>query len=132
MRWRVNFMYDRIPYPGPFIFYPYASNAPYLSQRFSFLPVPPVYTRTWHRAQSPFVSEYVPAYYDDPSYWDVFPEWPPPVVHRPHPGYKLIDSFKTKDGQIDVNKMITTAGQLIGTVNQLAGTVKNISSLFKS
>ncbi len=79
--------------------------------------------------------------YHDPSRYPFYPPWPgefygmfgyPTFAPRPDPGAKLLEYFKTKDGQIDVNKLIKTAGQLIGTVNQLAGTVKNVSSLFKT
>lgn len=79
--------------------------------------------------------------YHDPSWYPFYPLWSaefsgmfgyPNFVPRPSPGPKLLEYFKTKDGQIDVNKLIKTAGQLIGTVNQLAGTVKNVSSLFKT
>lgn len=64
--------------------------------------------------------------------YPLFPQFHPPLIPAPYQRPRLIDAFKTKEGYLDINKMIKTAGQLIGTVNQLAGTMKNLSSLFKT
>lgn len=45
------------------------------------------------------------------------------------PGF--IDMFKNKDGTVDLNKMISTAGQLMGTLNQFSAFLKGVSSLIK-
>lgn len=57
-----------------------------------------------------------------------------PYAFPPRPGstFSLLESFKGKDGQIDFNKMISTAGQLMSIVNQVSGLVKGLAQLGKA
>jgi hypothetical protein len=50
---------------------------------------------------------------------------------RPNSQKGLVEYFLGKDGNVDIDKMISTAGQLMGTLNQFTGLVKGVSSLFK-
>lgn len=44
----------------------------------------------------------------------------------------IMQSFKSKDGSLDFNKMFSTAGQLMGTINQFTSLIKGVSQLFKA
>jgi len=62
----------------------------------------------------------------------VFPGVFPPVPGRP-PGFSLLlNSFKNKDGTIDFQKMVNTAGQMVNTLNQVTGLIKGFSQIFKA
>lgn len=141
---QVNNMYDSYHYrsPGPSLFIPYRSYPRDYGVPFYRESRLPVNGFDFYRQEIPnsffdnplpiiFAGPQKPGYPAQPPVYPIIYSYPTPVP-RPITGPKLIDSFKTKDGQLDVNKLITTAGQLIGTVNQLVGTVKNVSSLFKS
>jgi hypothetical protein len=39
--------------------------------------------------------------------------------------------FKNSDGTYDINKMMSTMGQMINTVNQVNGMLKGLISTFK-
>lgn len=43
----------------------------------------------------------------------------------------IINSFKSQDGSLDINKMIDTAGQMMNAVNQVSGLVKGFGGIFK-
>lgn len=54
------------------------------------------------------------------------------MVKRPPAGISsIMNSFKTQDGQFDLNKMIDTAGQMMNAVNQVSGLVKGLGGIFK-
>ncbi|PLS03589.1 hypothetical protein CVD27_14405 [Neobacillus cucumis] len=44
----------------------------------------------------------------------------------------LINSFKSQDGSVDINKMMNTAGQMMNAVNQVSSLVKGFGGIFKS
>ncbi|MCC3358368.1 YppG family protein [Bacillus sp. REN16] len=46
-------------------------------------------------------------------------------------GGGILNQFKKKDGTIDVNKMMDTAGQMVGAVNQVNSLVKGLTKTFK-
>jgi hypothetical protein len=58
---------------------------------------------------------------------------------KPAPNFKqqtsgfqtVISQFKKSDGQLDVNKMMDTAGQMMSAVNQMGGLFKGVTSMFK-
>lgn len=51
---------------------------------------------------------------------------------KPPSGMKsILNSFKTQDGNLDVNKMIDTAGQMVNAVSQVQGMVKGLGGIFK-
>lgn len=43
----------------------------------------------------------------------------------------VMNSFKKTDGNLDFNKMVDTAGQLMGTMNQLSSLFKGVTSFIK-
>ncbi|MFY4776025.1 YppG family protein [Metabacillus sp. RGM 3146] len=43
----------------------------------------------------------------------------------------VVSQFKKADGQMDFNKMVDTAGQMMSAVNQMSSLVKGVSSIFK-
>ncbi|MEI5907236.1 YppG family protein [Bacillus spongiae] len=42
----------------------------------------------------------------------------------------IMNSFKGKDGSLDLNKMVNTAGQMMGAMNQVSALVKGFGSIF--
>jgi hypothetical protein len=44
----------------------------------------------------------------------------------------FMNQFKGQDGNVDMKKMMDTAGQMMNTVNQLNGMVKGIAATFKA
>jgi hypothetical protein len=60
--------------------------------------------------------------------------YPKPV---PNPKYQaggistVMSQFKKPDGQMDFNKVMDTAGQMMGAVNQMSSLVKGVTSMFK-
>ncbi|MEH7418244.1 YppG family protein [Neobacillus drentensis] len=43
----------------------------------------------------------------------------------------LMNSFKSQDGSVDINKMMNTAGQMMNAVNQVSSLVKGFGGIFK-
>lgn len=50
---------------------------------------------------------------------------------QPKQMQSIMSQFKTSDGNLDINKMMNTAGQMMNAVNQLSGMVKGVSGIFK-
>ncbi|MEH7117136.1 YppG family protein [Neobacillus vireti] len=44
----------------------------------------------------------------------------------------LMNSFKSQDGSVDINKMVNTAGQMMNAVNQVSSLVKGFGGIFKT
>ncbi|RHW41288.1 hypothetical protein D1B31_10175 [Neobacillus notoginsengisoli] len=44
----------------------------------------------------------------------------------------VINSFKSQDGTIDINKMVNTAGQAINAVSQASALLKGLGGVFKA
>lgn len=56
----------------------------------------------------------------------------PGMSNRPPAGVNsIMNSFKKQDGNLDFNKMIDTAGQMMNAVNQVSGLVKGLGGIFK-
>lgn len=56
----------------------------------------------------------------------------PSLVNRPPSGVNsIMNSFKTQDGNLDLNKMLDTAGQMMNAVTQVSGLVKGLGGIFK-
>jgi hypothetical protein len=54
-------------------------------------------------------------------------------VHKPPSGFQsVMNSFKTQDGSLDINKMINTAGQMMNAVTQVSSMVKGLGGIFKA
>ncbi|WP_368086638.1 YppG family protein [Bacillus sp. cl95] len=47
-------------------------------------------------------------------------------------GKSILNSFKSQDGSVDLNKMMDTAGQMMNAVNQVSSLVKGLGSMFKA
>ncbi|MBM7654879.1 YppG family protein [Neobacillus cucumis] len=43
----------------------------------------------------------------------------------------LMNSFKSQDGSVDINKMVNTAGQMMNAVSQVSNLVKGFGGIFK-
>jgi hypothetical protein len=43
-----------------------------------------------------------------------------------------MNSFKNKDGNLDLNKMFDTAGQVMNTMNQMGSLFKGMTQMFKA
>ncbi|PLT28427.1 hypothetical protein CUU66_19345 [Peribacillus deserti] len=43
----------------------------------------------------------------------------------------ILNQFKTQDGSLDINKMMSTAGQMMNTMNQVSSIVKGFGGMFK-
>lgn len=48
------------------------------------------------------------------------------------PEQQLLQQFLTKDGQVDVQKMLKTIGQFANTVQQVSPVIKEINDIIKS
>ncbi|WP_051348679.1 YppG family protein [Peribacillus kribbensis] len=44
----------------------------------------------------------------------------------------ILNQFKTQDGSFDINKMMSTAGQMMNTMNQVSSIVKGFGGFFKT
>jgi hypothetical protein len=44
----------------------------------------------------------------------------------------LLNSFKSQDGSVDINKMVNTAGQMMNAVSQVSSLVKGFGGMFKA
>ncbi len=43
----------------------------------------------------------------------------------------ILNSFKSQDGNIDINKMMNTTGQMMNALTQVSGMVKGLGGIFK-
>ena len=51
---------------------------------------------------------------------------------KPPSGMKsVLNSFKSQDGSLDINKMVDTAGQMVNAVSQVSSVVKGFGGMFK-
>jgi hypothetical protein len=80
-------------------------------------PLHPLYNQI-----SNFSNQLLPSFSSSPSHQS-FPQ---------SPMNSFLQSFKNKDGSIDLNKMLGTAGQFMGVINQFSSLLKGFSQLFKS
>ena len=44
----------------------------------------------------------------------------------------IMNSFKSQDGNLDLNKMVDTAGQMVNAVTQVSSLVKGLGGMFKA
>lgn len=57
----------------------------------------------------------------------------PNMIPRPKGGIgSIMNSFKGQDGNLDLNKMINTAGQMMNAVSQVSSMVKGLGGIFKA
>lgn len=54
-------------------------------------------------------------------------------IPKPPGGFQsFMNSFKSQDGTLDLNKMINTAGQMMNAVSQVTSLVKSFGGIFKT
>ncbi|WP_096154306.1 MULTISPECIES: YppG family protein [Bacillus] len=114
-------------------FMPFQGGFPFQNQ-----PMPQAHNGNW---QSPF------QYYDQQatpqaspqSMWNAaspfmnpYPTQNQQQVQQPKQFNAILNQFKGQDGNIDMKKMMDTAGQMMNTVNQLNGMIKGIAATFKA
>lgn len=66
--------------------------------------------------------------------YSVMNPYPKPNGMLKQPGgiQSLMNSFKSQDGTVDVNKMVNTAGQMVNAVTQVSSLVKGLGGIFKA
>ena len=53
-------------------------------------------------------------------------------IKQPGGVQSILNSFKSQDGTVDVNKMVNTAGQMMNAVSQVSSIVKGFGGMFKA
>ncbi|WP_445612555.1 YppG family protein [Geobacillus sp. YF-1] len=104
------------PFYGPYGFggHHYGSSFPHGA---SFFPPAPVHWPHFPPGQVGATSH--PASYPKPG----------PLLPPPRPSF--LEQFKNSDGTYDINKMMSTMGQMINTINQVNGMLKGLLSTWK-
>lgn len=69
--------------------------------------------------------------YMNSQYPTPYPKPVPNFKQQPTGFQTVISQFKKSDGQLDINKMMDTAGQMVSAVNQMGGLFKGVTSMFK-
>lgn len=66
--------------------------------------------------------------------YSVMNPYPKPNAMIKQPGgiQSIMNSFKSQDGSVDVNKMVNTAGQVVNAVTQVSSLVKGLGGIFKA
>lgn len=54
------------------------------------------------------------------------------MIKQPGGIQSLMNSFKSQDGTVDINKMVNTAGQMVNAVSQVSSLVKGLGGIFKT
>ncbi|MEH7075168.1 YppG family protein [Neobacillus drentensis] len=54
------------------------------------------------------------------------------IPKQPGGVQSFMNSFKSQDGTVDINKMVNTAGQMMNAVNQVSSLVKGFGGFFKA
>ncbi|WP_428908897.1 YppG family protein [Niallia sp. Krafla_26] len=71
-----------------------------------------------------------PGYSNQEPYFHPYPK--ASFLARPPSGVSsVLNSFKSQDGKLDINKMVDTAGQMINAVSQVSTVVKGLGGMFK-
>jgi hypothetical protein len=92
--------------------------------------------------QQPYQSSFQPLYgsgsngninaqFMNAPYPTPYPKPAPYFKQQPSGLQTVISQFKKSDGQLDLNKMMDTAGQMMSAVNQMGGLFKGVTSMFK-
>ncbi|APH04646.1 hypothetical protein A9C19_07725 [Bacillus weihaiensis] len=99
---------------------PYYFQHPYQEQQnqvFHHQPYVPFNSPTKNYMAQPFPTPY--------------PKPTPYMKQQPSGFQTVISQFKKSDGQLDFDKMMNTAGQMMNAVNQMGGLFKGVTSMFK-
>jgi hypothetical protein len=102
----------------------------------------PPYQHPYQQYQKPYENTYQPLYgsggngtihgqYMNTPYTTPYPKPAPYFKQQPSGLQTVISQFKKSDGQLDINKMMDTAGQMMSAVNQMGGLFKGVTSMFK-
>lgn len=137
--------------------YPYQQHNPYFQQ--SYQPPYPPYESTYQPSgipqQMPNTTGHYPPkdaqflfqnplqpkeemtpnpYMPQMNGYTVMNPYPKPNGMLKQPGgiQSLMNSFKSQDGTVDVNKMVNTAGQMVNAVTQVSSLVKGLGGIFKA
>jgi len=140
----------QVPYVHPYPFMLHQQASPFPNQSFGYTdqytlsPFPPMVTGlpVVSQYQSDFAHLYPniqnlldnpinPVYQNKPSLMPNQTIVTPFHANLVPPRPSILDSFKNQNGQLDINKMVNTAGQLVGVVNQVSGLIKGFTSMFK-
>jgi hypothetical protein len=54
------------------------------------------------------------------------------ILKQPGGVQSIMNSFKSQDGTVDINKMVNTAGQMMNAVSQVSSLVKGFGGIFKA
>ncbi|MFP7494999.1 YppG family protein [Terribacillus saccharophilus] len=107
---------------------------------YNYNPYPPEYFTQWggwQQQAQPYPQQVTPyEYFKKPTlapYWHNFAQ--PTNVYQPKQPAQLTKGlasyFQDKDGQMDINKMMSTVGQMASTVQQVSPIVKSLGSFLK-
>ncbi|AXI39972.1 hypothetical protein CX649_10145 [Bacillaceae bacterium ZC4] len=84
------------------------------------------------------MNQHVVPYFQSPYYQPFMNPYPQPypstlpMMMPKGSNPSLLSSFKKADGQMDFNKMIDTAGQVVQTMNQMSSLLKGVTQIFKA
>ncbi|PLR77276.1 hypothetical protein CU633_11565 [Bacillus sp. V3-13] len=53
------------------------------------------------------------------------------LAKQPSGVQSILNSFKSQDGSLDINKMVNTAGQMVNAVSQVSSMIKGLGGVFK-
>jgi hypothetical protein len=137
--------------------YPYQQQSPYLQQNYQvpYQPYDSTYQSGGNLLQMPNTTGYYPPkeaqflfqnplqpkeemppnqYAPQMNGYTVMNPYPKPNAMLKQPGgiQSLMNSFKSQDGTVDVNKMVNTAGQVVNAVTQVSSLVKGLGGIFKA
>ncbi|MFD1038377.1 YppG family protein [Virgibacillus byunsanensis] len=116
---------------------PYGYQPPYQNNSFQTNP----YAQQWYQPYNPTND---PAFFQTPYQYLKKPKQPTNLdpfiqagsMYKPqqhiYPKNNLFAYFQDPNGQVDLDKMFSTAGQLANTVQQFSPVVKQFSSIMKS
>lgn len=132
-------MYRRpYPYDSSYYFYPppqsqYFNPSTYQPNEPSNT-MPPYYSA---HHQTPFQHFTKPSqasnWPDTPNYqqnYEGFYDQSNPIHSQPSPSF--LTQFQNEDGQMDINKMLSTVGQIVNTVQQVSPVIQQFGSIVKS
>lgn len=105
-------------------------HKPYYQQQ-NFHPIQPQYQQFQPNYFQDGTSTMVNNSFMNSPYVTPYPKPTPLLKQQPSGLNTIMSQFKKSDGQLDLNKMIDTAGQMMNAVNQMGGLFKGVTSIFK-
>lgn len=81
----------------------------------------------------PKEDSYYPYYSQQMGNQPSYNQYPNQIFMQKQPGgmSSLLNSFKGKDGSMDLNKMVNTAGQMVSAISQVSSMVKGLGGFLK-